>query len=66
MRRVGILIVLPLLAFALEKVNLIKDHGFEKDSDVWNTYLAGTGFPNFVATVSNHDSEDSFTGGDVP
>ncbi|MBN2379853.1 hypothetical protein JXM67_08650 [candidate division WOR-3 bacterium] len=62
MKRVGVLIVLPLLVFALERVNLIKDHSFEKDSEVWNTYLTGTGFPNFVAQVNRHDSERAFTG----
>ncbi|MBD3286079.1 T9SS type A sorting domain-containing protein [candidate division WOR-3 bacterium] len=61
MRRVGILIVLPLLLIGLERVNLIKDHSFEKDSEVWHTRLGGTGFPNFVAIVKRHDSANAYS-----
>ena len=50
--------------FALERVNLIKDHSFEKDSEVWHTRIYGWGFPdNMTVKVSRHDDEYSYTGG---
>ncbi|MBN2379409.1 T9SS type A sorting domain-containing protein [candidate division WOR-3 bacterium] len=61
MRWIGVLISLPILMFALETVNLVKDHGFEKDSEVWNTYIITTR-PDSKATVDKHDSVKASNG----
>ncbi|MBN2378580.1 hypothetical protein JXM67_02100, partial [candidate division WOR-3 bacterium] len=60
MKRISVLTILPLLLFALEKVNLVKDHSFEKDSEVWHTRVGG-GWPQ-IALVSRHDPESAYTG----
>ncbi len=61
MKRILVLSFLPLILLALEKVNLIKDAGFEKDSDKWNTYTGAYG-PVDSAKVTRHSSEYSSSG----
>ncbi|MBN2379906.1 T9SS type A sorting domain-containing protein [candidate division WOR-3 bacterium] len=63
MKQVGVLILLPFLVFSLETVNLIKDHSFEKDSDLWNYYI-GASIPtsDIPAFANRHDSEKAFDG----
>ncbi len=63
MKRILVFSFLPLIVLALEKVNLIKDAGFEKNSGVWDSYVGRTvtGRPP-AATASSHDSEKANTG----
>ncbi len=61
MRRVLVLAVLPIVLFALEKVNLIKDGGFEKNSEVW-LECAGGDKGGDSAVANRHSSEKSFSG----
>ncbi|MBD3285967.1 hypothetical protein GF338_06485 [candidate division WOR-3 bacterium] len=61
MKRFLILIALPLLTFGLEKVNLIKDAGFEKDSEVWHEYVYHTTIKT-AAVSDRHDAENLFSG----
>ncbi|NLI98790.1 hypothetical protein GX441_09075, partial [bacterium] len=64
MKRLIVVLFLPLMLFGLERVNLIKDAGFEKDSDVWDSYV-GRGPTHGLtpaATVSTHDSEKAYSG----
>ena len=49
------------MLLALEKVNLVKDAGFEKDSDVWHTYTKTYGITS-VAVANRHDPDKAFTG----
>ncbi len=64
MKRVFVLAFLPLVLFGFETVNLLKDHSFEKDSEVWATSegskWAGVGEDS--AIVNRHDSQSSFDG----
>ena len=62
MKKVGVLFVLPLMVFALERVNLIKDHSFEKDSEVWYTRISGSSMP-YSVIVKCPDSPKAFSGG---
>jgi len=61
MKRISILLILPFFLFALERVNLIKDHSFEKDSEVWHTRVWGDSYPS-VANVDRHDPQKSIEG----
>jgi len=63
MKRISTVLLLPLMLFALERVNLIKDHSFEKDSEVWHTRVVCWTYPDCDAIVSRHDLENSYTGG---
>jgi hypothetical protein len=60
-KKVGIFAFLPFVVFALEQVNLIKDASFEKENEVWHTQITWWHTP-YLATVSAHDAENSFTG----
>jgi len=62
MKRISSVFLIPLVLFALERVNLIKDASFEKDSEVWHTNITGGSFPNFAASVTRYDSEKSYSG----
>ena len=61
MRRVFALVFLPVVLFALESVNLIKDHSFEKDSELWQVYAGGDGVQD-SAVANRHDPEKAYTG----
>jgi hypothetical protein len=58
--RIFVLSFLPLMLFALEKVNLMKDGGFEKNNEIWNAY--GGGLPLDTAIADRHDSVKYFSG----
>lgn len=51
MKRFAFLAFLPVVLFALEPVNLIKDHSFEEDSELWQVYAGGDG--NQDSAVAN-------------
>jgi len=55
---VMVALLLPLVLGALETVNLIKDHSFEKDSDVWQYYALGESDLD-SAVANRHDSKKS-------
>ncbi|TKJ42997.1 hypothetical protein CEE36_05795 [candidate division TA06 bacterium B3_TA06] len=59
MRPMFILAFLPVVLFALEPVNLIKDAGFEKDSEVWLERSEIHGPGGFDSTVYNRHDPDS-------
>jgi hypothetical protein len=63
MKNLLVLILFPLLLFGLERVNLIKNHGFEKEDSSWEVY---TGFLEYIendsAKANKHDSERSYSG----
>jgi len=61
MKRFLFLASLPLILFALERVNLIKDHSFEKDSELWQVYAGGDGNQD-SAIVNRHDFENAHSG----
>jgi len=63
MKRFVFLTSLPLVLFALETVNLIKDAGFEKDSDVWQTYTGRNDGRPDSAIANRHDAEKALKGG---
>ena len=46
MKRIVIIIIFPLVLFALERVNLIRNGGFENEDDVWVVETGASGFPN--------------------
>ncbi|TKJ37649.1 hypothetical protein CEE36_11025 [candidate division TA06 bacterium B3_TA06] len=64
MKRFAFLGFLPVALFALEPVNLIKDGGFEKDSEVWlerSKIINGPG--NYDSTIYNyHDPDSAYIG----
>jgi len=64
MKRFAFLVFLPVALFALEPVNLIKDGGFEKDSELWverSKIINGPG--NYDSTVYNrHDPDSAYIG----
>ncbi len=64
MEKLGILIFLPVFLWALETVNLLKDHSFEKDSEVWVTSAGSkwAGIGEDSAIVNRHDSQSSYDG----
>jgi len=54
---------LPVVLFALEPVNLIKEAGFEKDSEVWIEHSKIYGSGDFDSTVYNrHDPDSAYIG----
>ncbi len=62
-RIIVFLAIVPCLAFGLEKVNLIKDHSFEDNSDAWMTYAkTRTGKDLDPTAVSRHDSAKAYKG----
>jgi hypothetical protein len=61
MKRFVCLAFLPVVLFGLETVNLIKDHSFEMDSDVWQVYAGGDGDQD-SAVANRHDPEKAYTG----
>ncbi len=61
MKRFVFLAFLPVVLFALETVNLIKDHSFEKDSEVWQTYAGGQSDLD-SAVANRHDMEKAWSG----
>ena len=62
MKRAFLLVFLPLALFALEPVNLIKDAGFEKDSDVWVLYSKADGGQDSTV-INRHDPDSAWDGG---
>jgi len=63
MKRFAFLAFLPVVLFALETVNLIKDGGFEKDSEVWLERSEIHGPGSFDSTVYNrHDPDSAYIG----
>ena len=61
MKRVFTLAFLPVVLFALEPVNLIKDAGFEKDSEVWLMRSKADG--EYDSTIINrHDPDSAYIG----
>ncbi len=63
MRRMFAFAFLPFVLFALEPVNLIKDAGFEKDSEVWIERSEIDGPGGFDSTVYNrHDPDSAYIG----
>jgi len=63
MKRMFALAFLPLALFALETVNLIKDHSFEKDSEVWQSYTGRNDGRPDSAIANRHDAEKALKGG---
>ena len=62
MKRVFAFVFLPVVLFALETVNLIKDHSFEKNSELWQMYSGPRGNTSLDSAVANrHDSTKAFT-----
>jgi hypothetical protein len=63
MKRIFVLAFLPVMLFALETVNLIKDHSFEMDRELWRAYAAPR-VPNDLdsAVANRHDSGRPFSG----
>jgi hypothetical protein len=61
MKRLALILLLPAVLLALEPVNLIKDHSFEKDSELWQVYAGGDGNQD-SAVASRHDPEKAYTG----
>jgi hypothetical protein len=61
MKRVFALAFLPVILSALETVNLIKDHSFEKDSEMWQFYAEGYGDQD-SAVAKRHDPENAYSG----
>lgn len=61
MRRLFAFAFLPVVLLALEPVNLIKDHSFEKDSEVWQTYAGGQSDLD-SAVANRHDMEKAWSG----
>jgi len=59
MKRFVFLTSLPLVLFALEPVNLIKDGGFEKNSELWLERSEIHGPGGFDSTVYNRHDPDS-------
>ncbi len=63
MKRIFAFVFLPVVLFALEPVNLIKDHSFEKDSEVWLERSEIHGPGSFDSTVYNrHDPDSAYIG----
>ncbi len=64
MKRIFMSAFLPVMLFALEPVNLIKDGSFEKDSELWlerSKIINGPG--DFDSTVYNrHDPDSAYIG----
>ena len=61
MKRLCVLVILPAMLFALEKVNLIKNSGFERDSEEWREVTGGDS-PSDTAIANSHDDEKAFAG----
>jgi hypothetical protein len=63
MKRIFAFAFLPVVFFALEPVNLIKDGGFEKDSELWLEHSKIYGFGDYDSTVYNrHDPDSAYIG----
>ncbi|MCK4232638.1 T9SS type A sorting domain-containing protein [candidate division WOR-3 bacterium] len=63
MKRLFAFVFLPVVLFALEPVNLIKDGGFEKDSELWLERSKIYGAGGFDSTVYNrHDPDSAYIG----
>jgi hypothetical protein len=61
MQRVFAFMFLPVVLFALESVNLIKDYSFEKDSEFWLMRSEAEG--QYDSTIINrHDPDSAYTG----
>ena len=61
MKRVGSLILLPIMVFGLEQVNLIKNSGFEEDNDIWRAWTKSDEYPS-VSLSNRHDNQKAYTG----
>jgi hypothetical protein len=61
MRRVSVFISLPIILFALERVNLIRNGSFEREDSVWIVESGASMNPN-PAIGSTKDSTESVTG----
>jgi hypothetical protein len=63
MKRFFVFVLIPFVLFALEKVNLIKDAGFEKNNGVWNSYVGRVIHDHKPASIaSTHDSTLAYSG----
>jgi len=63
MKRMFAFVFLPVLLFALEPVNLIKDAGFEKGSELWLERSKIYGSGGFDSTIYNwHDPDSAYIG----
>jgi hypothetical protein len=61
MKRMFVFVFLPVVLFALEPVNLIKNVGFEKDSELWLMRSRPDG--GYDSTVINrHDQDSAYIG----
>jgi hypothetical protein len=59
MKCMFVFVFLPVVLFALEPVNLIKDGGFEKDSELWLECSEIIGLADYDSTVYNSHDPDS-------
>lgn len=61
MKKLLVFVLLPVVLFGLETVNLIKDAGFELDSEVWSMRSEADG--EYDSTIiDRHDPDSSFNG----
>ena len=61
MKRFVFLAFLPAFLFALEPVNLIKDNGFEKDSELWLMRSEAAGGQDSTV-INRHDPDSAYVG----
>ena len=61
MKRLFAFVFLPLVLFALERVNLIRNRGFEREDSVWIVETGAWGVPN-PAIGTTKDTLESITG----
>jgi hypothetical protein len=61
MKRVSIFVFLPFILFALERVNLIRNGGFEREDSIWIVESGSWGEPN-PAVGTTKDTLESITG----
>jgi len=64
MKVAAMLLLLPLVLGALERVNLLKNAGFEREDEAWHAYTGMTRPPVAYdsAKANAHDPERAFTG----
>jgi len=64
MKVAAMLLLLPLVLGALERVNLLKNAGFEREDETWHSYTGMTRPPVAYdsAKANAHDPERAFTG----
>ncbi|NLI98875.1 hypothetical protein GX441_09510, partial [bacterium] len=63
MKKLMIIVFLPMALFALERVNLIKNHSFEKEDSSWKAYTGTLGYlENDSAKAETRDSGTAVSG----